>query len=301
MLITFILLFYCSVQTTKIALLSSSPTSSFHSWSPLNVSDIFNQNKIDVSSHHGYHFINSEVKLEKYHITSIGTNSIGQSLQWITVDILSHFIQSYDWIVWVDQNTLIVNEDFDFNFLIEEAQKSLPNVDSIFCSSSKISKGWDVISSIMIFKNTEWVRTFFVELKELLSDDIWHHAIHATSLSPLDNAIIFLMESDHSKHEHVYYSDLLHNWDDDFIYLPKINFLSFSGCSRKNKICQSVFLDYLNFIVNKENMIVFYVAPHIQHLYDVFVVIYTIFAIDRILHVFFRYFLKNRVRLIKKV
>ena len=108
------------------------------------------QNKISYCNHHGYDFIEDETVYNK-----------DKPIPWTKIPLLLKYIDSYDYLVWIDADILIMNK----NIKIEDFIKLYSDRD-IICGSD-----WRMINTgVMIIKSSEFSKKFIAYMEENVYD-----------------------------------------------------------------------------------------------------------------------------------
>lgn len=108
------------------------------------------QNKISYCNHHGYDFIEDESVYNK-----------DKPIPWTKIPLLMKYINSYDYLVWVDADILIMNK----NIKIEDFIKLYSDRD-IICGSD-----WRMINTgVMIIKCSEFSKQFIPSIETNIYD-----------------------------------------------------------------------------------------------------------------------------------
>lgn len=272
-------------------------------------SQLFSSNKKDWAALHHYDFVNNILERDFSSMETTLNDEFDRSRYWIQIDVLKTNLQRYDWICWLDMDTIIVDVHFSMENHIQKSLLTRPQVDLIIQSS----KGFDGVehleSCAFCLRNSYWSRVFLDQLKEVVAEKSWesfmlkttnsHVNASTTDVSLMSVAMAFLLESDHHSTAHVFFTKMHDRWDQPLVYLPKIDILDFGGCLMENHRCLDVLRGLIDHLLNKEKSLVYRWAPHIQHIYNIFVVIYSIFALDRFLHITAFYFWPKRAALEK--
>jgi hypothetical protein len=139
------------------------------------------QNKFEYAEKHGYGFL-SERNYEGY----------DRPISWYKIYKIVKLLNDYDWIVWMDADSLITNFNFKIEDIINkefERQKTVflsPKDLPIECSLPELQETNYIISQdnyspcmgIFLIKNCEWSKNFFTKIYEQtdhLNDAIWEN------------------------------------------------------------------------------------------------------------------------------
>lgn len=271
--------------------------------------DMFLQNKKGWAHYQGYDYINSVVEVDDDgDATSESENLIQQSIQFLKIDLVLKYLSDYDWIVWLDMDMIVVDYDgFKLEDFIYQAEKARPQVDLIVEGRDdyRAYNGDALKSGLMFFRNSLWSKRLLKQMKDVLSDEEWQGIIKKSmskrGSSYFDEALVYLLNSDHFSDPHVYLMHLQNRWNQEYVYLPKIGLLHFNGCTLSNLACLDVFNKAISHLLLKEQFYVYLAAPYIQHIYNIFVGIYVLFALDRLFHILGRYLGPNRRKHLPKV
>jgi mannan polymerase II complex MNN10 subunit len=139
------------------------------------------QNKFEYAEKHGYGFL-SERNYEGY----------DRPISWYKINKILKVLNEYDWIVWMDADSLITNYNIKIEDIINkqfERQKTVflsPENLPIECSLPELKETNYIISQdnyspcmgIFFIRNCEWSRNFFEKIYNQISfmnDGIWEN------------------------------------------------------------------------------------------------------------------------------
>ena len=268
--------------------------------------ELFKQNKKEWSNFQGYDYIHTEIDTD-FDLNTMSLQAVRQSLSWVKMDLLQKYAQQYDWVCWLDMDTLIIDMNIRLEDYIRDAIRYRPGVDLILEGTEEFKQmdGTAIRSGVMLIRNSYWSQHFLSQVKDILADHEWENVLSSVmkrrSESVLDNALAFLLNSEHAVDSHISFRQFQDRWDQSVIYLPKVGILHFSGCTIADRTCIEVLDRAVVHLISHKQTYVYMVAPYVQHIYNIFAGIYVLFAIDRLFHILGRYVWPSRSSKLPKV
>lgn len=267
--------------------------------------NIFLQSKKDWASFQGYDLIHKTINpaysaaTEKYDVVKLRSVGIEK------VRLIRSYLNQYDWICWIDMDTLVVDINSRLQAHISKALKSHPRVDMILEGNEgyKKMKGKMLRSGLMLIHSSFWTQNLFKKMEEALMNEEFERSVSrmVPASSSFDSALTFLLNNEHSVDSHIYFTKLQDRWNQNLVYFPKIEILHFAGCTKESESCLSVFDNAINHILSRESMFLYVLAPYIQHIYNIFAGIYILFALDRLYHIVGRSLNSKKLKNLRKV
>ena len=297
-------LLHADREGLKIAVISAqgpgstpiSDNSSIPLFMNTDYSNLFVQNKRDWTAYHHYDYIHSVIEPAT---DTAGTMAPARRADnWIKIDLFQKYLRDYDWICWIDLDSLVIDGTLRLDEYIASAVNARPNVDMVVEGVTDATQQHVSVvhSGIMLLRNSFWTRRLLARLKQTLATKIVEGDNRQQGPILLDDSILELLNNDESKSfsDHVVFLSLQQRWDDAFLYLPKVSILYFDGCVTDNNSCLEILEKAVSHLLTKESMNLYYLAPYVQHIYNIFVTIYVIFALDRMCHVVGLYMSRQR-------
>ncbi|KAI3648393.1 hypothetical protein MP228_006247 [Amoeboaphelidium protococcarum] len=255
--------------------------------------DLFQQNKKDWAQFQSYDYVHTKINSSARHKPS------DLRLDLIKIDLMLEYLPQYDWIVWLDMDTIIVDMTIQVEEYIKHAQLHKPGVNLIIDGQETISQV-TYKSSVILLRNSFWSKRFLIQIQRQLQDFLqqqqYSKSIDGLRGVLLDNIFVDVLAADPYSESHVHHFHLQDYWSQKLVYLPRIGILHFSGCTVEDERCLDMLDRALNHMIDYENMYVYIAAPYVQHIYNIFAGIYVLFALDRLIHILGRYFGPNRLQ-----
>jgi hypothetical protein len=279
--------------------------------------ELFIQSKRDWANYQGYDYIHNVIETDLTDVPErITANSntivpstirnssqqiiplalIKQSADWLKIDLLRQHLPRYDWVCWLDMDTLVVDMQVELQSFIRQAIRHRPQLDLVIEGSPveyRNLNGRSLRTGVMIFRNSVWTQRLLAQASDLLSDPEWSQLAgealtRRSDESSLADALVVLLNDERQfkgSDAHLYFMKLQDWWDQNLLYLPRIGILHFRNCLESDSRCLRVLRAAVEHLLHGEQFYIYQAAPYVQHIYNIFVVIYVFFSIDRLYHI----------------
>ena len=162
---------------------------------------------------HGYDFFDEETDVD-----------YSRPLAWSKINILRKHLLDYSYVLWIDGDTYIMNDNIELSTIIEKYSNN---------KDITVAQDWTMINTgVMILKNTEWTMKFLdliYDQVQFLNHDNWEQTafinLLENNISDSQNHINVLPLNLQNKLNSYWFT---YDYDDCFI-------LHFPGCFRDNK------------------------------------------------------------------
>jgi hypothetical protein len=92
--------------------------------------DLFIQNKKDWANFQQYDYIHTVIEADGT-ADQLPLDMVQQSIHWIKVDLIQRYLPKYDWVCWLDMDTIVIDETIRLEDYIARAMRIRPQVNLI--------------------------------------------------------------------------------------------------------------------------------------------------------------------------